>query len=94
MAGANSGAANANGTASQSNAEIAAAKPGEWPRVEVGGVIAGGSPKNNSAILNGDMIRMNRKIEGVRLVEVKEDGVTLEYGGDQRFVEIGATTLD
>ena len=89
-----SGAAHANGTASSPIVQSAPDDSGKWPLVEVGGVVASGSSKNNSAILSGDMIRINRMINGVCLVNVSDDGVTLEYGGDQRFVEIGATTRD
>jgi len=91
--GVNSGAGGS-GKASTESARTVAEATGKWPLVNVGGVIAGGSAGKNSAILNGDMIRVNRKIDGVLLVDVKDEGVTLEYGGDQRFVEIGSTTLD
>jgi hypothetical protein len=71
-----------------------AAIPGQWPMIEIDGVLSGGDAKRNSAILNGNVIRVNRKLDGVRLTEVSEEGVVLEYNGKQKYVEIGGTTYD
>jgi hypothetical protein len=65
-----------------------------WPLINVGGVLAGSSAKGSSAILNGEWIRVRQKIEGVRLTAVSNEGVTLEFNGESRFVETGNSTDD
>ena len=65
-----------------------------WPDIQVGGVMAASVPRTSSAMLNETLTRMNRKIDGVKLVGVTDEGVTLEWQGSRRFVEIGTGTLD
>ena len=62
-----------------------------WPRVTVNGILAKGTRGRGMAIINNQMMSVNESIEGVRLVEVKGQGVLLEFGGESRFVEIGQT---
>jgi hypothetical protein len=71
--------------------EAAALNPA-WPTIRVGGVLTGGRRSRASALLNGEMIKVNYSLNGVRLVSLTEDGVTLEYRGEQRFVETGRST--
>ena len=65
-----------------------------WPILSVDGVLTGADPGRSSAILNGEMLRVNRRMDGVRLLEVSEEGVRLEFRGEERYVEIGDTTRD
>jgi len=62
-----------------------------WPRVTVNGILAKGTRGRGMAIINNQMMSVNESVEGVRLVEVKGQGVLLEFGGESRFVEIGQT---
>ncbi len=62
-----------------------------WPRVTVNGILAKGTKGRGMAIINNQMMSVNESVEGVRLVEVKGQGVLLEFGGESRFVEIGQT---
>ena len=87
-------AVSASGVTGIGPTEEAVKTKAEWPRVKVGGVLAGGGSSRSSAILNGDMVRINGKVQRVRLVSVSDDGVTLEFEGRERFVEIGSTTKD
>lgn len=73
---------------------VVALAPGAWPLIKVEGVMAGSEPSLSSALLNNEMIRVRHRIEGVRLLEVREEGVLLEYKGKSRFVETGTTTRD
>lgn len=81
--------------ASASAAEPAPAakapEPG-WPTIQVGGTLTAGGNQRASAILNGRMVKANRMIDGVRLVGLSEEGVTLEFRGERRFVETGQST--
>ena len=65
-----------------------------WPAIVVEGVVAGADPGRRSAMLNGQMVFLNQRIEGVRLVEVTDQGVRLRYQGQDRFLEIGQLTTD
>ena len=56
--------------------------------------MAGAEPKKRSAILNGEMIFLNQRIEGVRLVDVTEGGVRLRYQGTEIDLEIGQVAND
>ena len=62
-----------------------------WPRVTVNGILAKGTRGRGMAIINNQMMSVNETVEGVRLIEVKGQGVLLEFGGESRFVEIGQT---
>ena len=62
-----------------------------WPRVTVNGILAKGTRGRGMAIINNQMMSVNESVDGVRLVEVKGQGVLLEFGGESRFVEIGQT---
>lgn len=69
-----------------------AAKTSEWPRLTLNGVMAQTGPAQGSAIINGTMVEIGEKIEGVRLVEVRRSGVLLEFKGNTQFVRVGQST--
>ncbi len=73
---------------------LAATTATGWPVISVGGVLAGSTAKGSSAILNGEWVRVRQKVDGVRLTAVSNEGVTLEYQGESRFVETGTSTDD
>jgi hypothetical protein len=66
--------------------------PGEWPRVRLTGVMMRPDPRSSAAMLNGEMVDVDSEIEGVRLVEVKSNGVLLRYQGQEQFVRVGKAT--
>lgn len=68
------------------------AKTSEWPRLTLNGVMAQAGPAQGSAIINGTMVEIGEKIEGVRLVEVRRSGVLLEFKGNTQFVRVGQST--
>lgn len=65
-----------------------------WPLIHVEGVMASATPSRSSALLNDQMIRVRQRVDGVRLVEVRTEGVLLEFKGETRFVETGTTSLE
>jgi len=65
-----------------------------WPEISVNGVLASPIKKKSSAILNGEMVFFNQKIQGVRLIEVSNDGVHLRYRGKTMALDIGSSTYD
>ena len=81
----------ATASAGGSAAPVQAQEFSLWPRVTVNGILAKGTRGRGMAIINNQMMSVNESVEGVRLVEVKGQGVTLEFGGEVRFVEIGQT---
>ena len=67
--------------------------PVRWPEIELSGMAGTTTVEGSgSAILNGTLIAVNQRIERATLVRVEEDGVILEYKGDQKFIRIGETT--
>jgi hypothetical protein len=51
-------------------------------------------PRTSSAMLNGKLVRMNKKVEGAVLTSVTTEGATLEWHGEKKFLEIGSGTRD
>ena len=70
----------------------AAAAPGEWPLLELDGVMMGPTPRKSSAILNGSMVFLNQRIDNVLLKQVGDEGIVLEFEGEQRSLHIGEST--
>jgi hypothetical protein len=64
----------------------------EWPMVMLSGMVAGSTPNKTSAILNGILIAQHQTIDGIELVEVKSDGVVLEYKHTRKYLRIGEST--
>jgi len=48
-----------------------------FPKVKLQGILF--SPKGPSAIMNGELVRPNDRILGVRIVEIRPDTVTIEF---------------
>ena len=65
-----------------------------WPEITVDGVLASPTTKKSSAILNGEMVFLNQKIQGVRLIDVSDEGVQLRYRGKTKALDIGSSTYD
>jgi hypothetical protein len=57
------------------------------------GVFARPDQKNSSAMLDGMVEEVGATVKGVTLVEVRQNGVLLRYGGEEKFVRVGRTTL-
>ena len=65
----------------------------DWPAIELSGMAgAKADGEVGSAILNGTLIAVNQRIEGVTLIEVTGDGVYLELSGERKFLRIGEST--
>ncbi|HEY8241002.1 MAG TPA: hypothetical protein VIH35_06120 [Kiritimatiellia bacterium] len=62
-----------------------------WPRITLNGILSKGTQGRGIAIVNNQMMSVNESIEGVRLLEVRSNGVLMEFGGESRFVETGQT---
>lgn len=82
----------ANGAAAPSIRTSAAAAPGEWPLLVLDGVMMGPTPRKSSAILNGSMVFLNQRIDNVLLKQVKDEGIVLEFEGEERSLQIGEST--
>lgn len=67
--------------------------PGAWPELHVMGVFARPSPEDSSAVIDGELEDVGAKIRGVQLVDVKQNGVTFRFRGEDKFVRVGKTTL-
>ena len=69
-------------------------QPPEFPPLNVSGVIING--KKSSALINGRTVAIEERIDDVQLVEVREDGITVELHGYRRFIpreKAGAKSL-
>lgn len=63
----------------------------DWPAIKLGSLARAGGGKS-SAILNGKLVLVGDEIEGVTLVEVAANGVTLDLKGQRLFLKIGDET--
>ena len=61
-----------------------------WPTLSVEGTV--GTGKNGAAMLNGQIIRVGERIQGVTVQAVGKEGVVLEYKGRTRTVRAGGST--
>lgn len=84
-------------TAQDAPIEIAATKPDAkeppapkapvvWPTLELTGIARGAS--QSMAIINGKMLETGRTIDGVKIIDVQDDGVIVECGGERRTLHI------
>lgn len=60
-----------------------------WPRVKISGFIGHG--QKGSVIMDGKMVGVGNKQNGVKVVKICPSGVWLEYQGEQRFAKAGST---
>jgi hypothetical protein len=67
--------------------EVARAKPKLWPRLTVNGIMSRG--ENGAAIINNQVVSPGEAIEGARVIDIKERGVTMELEGETRFLGVG-----
>jgi len=85
--------ANAEGEPGAAAGEITYDQRDDWPAIELMGMVAANRNSQASAILNGSLVVPNQRIEGARLIEIRSDGVVLEYERDQKFILVGEGTL-
>ena len=64
----------------------------KWPLLKLSGILCGSGKNENSALINGKLISTGQAMENVTLVEIQSDGVILEYGGEKRFLRVGAVS--
>jgi len=65
---------------------------GQWPAVLLGGVVALSDSAMSSAIINDNLVFIGEDIQGVRLLEVSETGILLQYQGEEKFLRVGQGT--
>lgn len=66
---------------------------GAWPELHVMGVFARPDPNDSTAVIDGEIEEVGATVAGARLIEVRQNGVVLEYRGEEKFVRVGRTTL-
>lgn len=64
----------------------------DWPIIVLTGMAAGNREGDMTAILNGNLVYVNQRVEGARLIEVSNDGVVLEFEGTRKILRIGEST--
>lgn len=64
----------------------------EWPILVLSGMVAGSTPEQTSAILNGNLVATRERIEGAVLIEIRNDGVVLEFDRTRKFIRVGEST--
>lgn len=65
-------------------------KPVKWPELALTGVIGQGG--SGSAIINSEIVAVNDTIDGVLVVSIDRQGVTLECGGESKYLKVGTST--
>jgi hypothetical protein len=57
-----------------------------WPRFSLSGLLADGQQHGEgAAVVNGEVVSVGERIDGMVVREIGDGGITLEYEGDQRF---------
>jgi hypothetical protein len=65
------------------------AAPLVWPDLKLTGILKGIATRQGAARINGKMIFIGDDIEGVTLIEIKDNGVILRYGNETKFLKVG-----
>lgn len=84
------GSASPSPTGDQPAPKVTRFRPVKWPAIQLTGLAGAGDA--GSAILNGELIALNQRIEGATLVDISGDGVILEMQNDRKFIRIGEST--
>lgn len=70
--------------------QAATGAPDGWPPVALTAVMSLGANRS-AAMINNDLLNVGDSVSGVVVLEIRENGVMLEYKGEQRFFKIGKT---
>jgi hypothetical protein len=62
--------------------------PDGWPVMALNAVMSLSDPAKSQAMLNNELLNVGDSVQGVKLIEIRENGVTLEFNGEQRFIKI------
>ena len=62
-----------------------------WPMLTLKAVMARTGSKRGTALLNGRLVSAGEDVDGVRVMEVREDGVLLGLEGRTHFLRVGQT---
>ena len=69
--------------------------PGEaadaWPALSLQAVMSFETQEKSAAMINSELLNVGESVAGVKLVEIRVNGVTMEYKGETRFMKIGRT---
>lgn len=63
--------------------------PLQWPVLKLTGVLSSWGVGEGAARINNQMVFVGGQIEGVTLIEVRQDGVLLKYGEETKFLKMG-----
>lgn len=63
-----------------------------WPALKLMGILRGTGKADSTAFINGKMISAGQSISDVTIVKIQADGVIMKYGGEEKFVRVGATS--
>ncbi|MFH0879321.1 MAG: hypothetical protein V2A34_06375 [Lentisphaerota bacterium] len=63
-----------------------------WPSMTLMGVVVKSEPQLSTAVINSSLYGINDSIEGVRIVDIRHDGVILQYGSEKRMLQLGSST--
>ncbi|NCC50573.1 MAG: hypothetical protein EOM20_05085 [Spartobacteria bacterium] len=69
----------------------AADEPSGWPVIQLTGVLTKARQEDSAAMINGEIIFVGDRYEGITVLEVNSTGVLLEYNGSKRFLRVGRT---
>lgn len=59
-----------------------------WPRLKLSGFGKGSGNQSDFAIINGEQVLVNTPINGVMLVKILDQGVVMEYKGEQKTLTV------
>ena len=59
-----------------------------WPRLKLTGFGKGSGGQSGFAIINGEQVLVNTPINGAMLVEILDQGVVMEYKGEQKTLTV------
>ena len=65
----------------------------KWPEIVLTGILAGDQGRAGSVILNGEVVNLNQRLLGVRVMDFTSQQVVLEYQGAQKTLQVGGSTL-
>lgn len=63
----------------------------KWPTLKLTGILSGRNTAENTAFINGSMVRTGQTIDNVTVVEIQAGGVLLKYDSETKFLRVGAT---
>ncbi len=69
--------------------ETAIPAPLAWPSLKLTGILTSPGAGESAALINNQLLIVGGQLNGVTLVEIRVDGVTLQYGGETKLLKVG-----